>query len=160
MKCDDALVGAVLLALAIAIVGYAQTFPTLGGMAFGPDLFPTLLGAGLGLCGLALITGGLLRRRAEPERAWIEVSASLRKPAIWSNAVVVLGALVFYIVVSDWLGFHLTAMIVVSGVMWKLGVWPPLILLFAGLAPLAMHYVFYSLLRVPLPWGVLTPIAW
>jgi putative tricarboxylic transport membrane protein len=25
---------------------------------------------------------------------------------------------------------------------------------------LAIHYAFYKLLRVPLPWGVLMPIAW
>ena len=25
---------------------------------------------------------------------------------------------------------------------------------------LLIHYAFYKLLKVPLPWGVLTPIAW
>jgi putative tricarboxylic transport membrane protein len=25
---------------------------------------------------------------------------------------------------------------------------------------MVVHYGFYSLLRVPLPWGVLTPWAW
>jgi putative tricarboxylic transport membrane protein len=25
---------------------------------------------------------------------------------------------------------------------------------------LLIHYAFYKLLRVPLPWGVLQPIAW
>jgi putative tricarboxylic transport membrane protein len=23
-----------------------------------------------------------------------------------------------------------------------------------------VHFAFYKLLRVPLPWGILTPIAW
>ena len=160
MKCDDAIIGGLLLALAIAVVAYAQTFPTLGGMAFGPDLFPTLIGTGLAICGLILIADGLLGRRTAPDRPWVSLAPVIRKPAIWSNAVVVLGALIFYITASGWLGFHLTGMIVVAAVMAKLGVRLPLVALFAILTPLTTHYVFYSLLRVPLPWGVLTPIAW
>ena len=30
----------------------------------------------------------------------------------------------------------------------------------ALVATLAVHFMFYKLLRVPLPWGVLTPFAW
>jgi putative tricarboxylic transport membrane protein len=33
-------------------------------------------------------------------------------------------------------------------------------LLVAFLMALAIHYAFYKLLRVPLPWGVLQGIAW
>jgi len=30
----------------------------------------------------------------------------------------------------------------------------------AAIATLLVHFAFYKLLRVPLPWGVLTPWAW
>jgi len=30
----------------------------------------------------------------------------------------------------------------------------------AVIATLVVHFAFYKLLRVPLPWGVLTPWAW
>jgi putative tricarboxylic transport membrane protein len=30
----------------------------------------------------------------------------------------------------------------------------------AVIAALVIHFVFYKLLRVPLPWGLLTPFAW
>jgi putative tricarboxylic transport membrane protein len=33
-------------------------------------------------------------------------------------------------------------------------------LLIALVAALLIHAAFYKLLRVPLPWGVLMPIAW
>ena len=32
--------------------------------------------------------------------------------------------------------------------------------LVAVIATLAIHFAFYKLLRVPLPWGVLMPVAW
>ena len=32
--------------------------------------------------------------------------------------------------------------------------------LFAVVATVLIHFAFYKLLRVPLPWGVLTPYAW
>jgi putative tricarboxylic transport membrane protein len=28
------------------------------------------------------------------------------------------------------------------------------------IAALVIHFMFYKLLRVPLPWGLLTPYAW
>ena len=30
----------------------------------------------------------------------------------------------------------------------------------AVVATVVVHFAFYKLLRVPLPWGILTPIAW
>ena len=41
-----------------------------------------------------------------------------------------------------------------------LGVKPLLVPVLAAGVTMAVHYGFYSLLRVPLPWGVLTPWAW
>ena len=38
---------------------------------------------------------------------------------------------------------------------------PPLrALLLAVVVTLVIHFAFYKLLRVPLPWGLLTPYAW
>jgi putative tricarboxylic transport membrane protein len=38
---------------------------------------------------------------------------------------------------------------------------PPLrALVVSTLMTLLIHYAFYKLLRVPLPWGVLQPFAW
>ena len=80
--------------------------------------------------------------------------ASLRALAI------TIALVVFYILASTPLGFIPTAFIAspscspcsVSGRCWS-----PV--LAAGVT-MVMHYGFYSLLRVPLPWGVLTPWAW
>jgi putative tricarboxylic transport membrane protein len=44
--------------------------------------------------------------------------------------------------------------------MWALRVSPGRSLLIAMVGTLLIHTAFYKLLRVPLPWGVLTPYAW
>ena len=44
--------------------------------------------------------------------------------------------------------------------MWVLRVRLPRAIVIALVMTLVIHYMFYKLLRVPLPWGVLTPWAW
>lgn len=160
MRIDDTILGAVLLAFAVAIVAYAQTFPTLGGMAFGPDLFPTVIGFGLGICGLGLMASGIARRRAKGGLPWVDIAPWMRSRDLGGNLLAVLAATLAYILLSDWLGFHLTAMAILVLLFLKLHVRLVILVPFAIVVPLVIHYAFYSLLRVPLPWGVLTPIAW
>lgn len=160
MRVDDTILGAVLLAFAVAIVAYAQTFPTLGGMAFGPDLFPTVIGFGLGICGLGLMASGIARRRAKGGLPWVDIAPWMQSRDLGGNLLAVLAAVLAYILLSDWLGFHLTAMAILVLLFLKLHVRLVVLVPFAIVVPLIIHYAFYSLLRVPLPWGVLTPIAW
>ena len=61
----------------------------------------------------------------------------------------------------DWLGFLPTAaLILLAHVRRCCGCPPRRALLLAVVATLVIHFAFYKLLRVPLPWGVLTPYAW
>ena len=160
MRVDDTILGAILLAFAVAVVAYAQTFPTLGGMAFGPDLFPTVIGCGLGVCGIGLMVTGVVRRRSRNGGPWIDVAPWMRSRDLAGNLLAVLAATLGYILLSDWLGFHLTAMTILALLFLKLHVRLVILIPFAIAVPLIIHYAFYSLLRVPLPWGLLTPIAW
>ena len=162
MKFDDIVLGAILLAVAAAATLHAQDFPMLGGLPYGPDLFPTMIGVGLGTCGIIMMVQGVWRRRTgradgEP---W------LVRPEWWTdrwlagNLLAVLAVVVAYIFLSDELGFHLTAIPLLFLLLCQLRVtlrWAaPIGVLF----PIVMHLVFYDILRVPLPWGLLTPIAW
>ena len=160
MKFDDTILGTVLLVFAVLVVAYARTFPTLAGMSVGPDLFPTIIGSGIGACGVGLIATGLLRRRAAGGGPWARLAPWVRSPRLMANALAVLAALVFYIFLSKPLGFHLTAFMIVGAIMLKLGVKPRAAAGFAVAVPILIHYLFSDLLRVPLPWGVLLPIAW
>ena len=81
-------------------------------------------------------------------------------PARALRVVAVPLAVVFFGLALDPLGFHLTATAALVALFVAFGLGPVRAAAFAVVAALAIHGVFYSLLRVPLPWGVLTPVAW
>ena len=74
--------------------------------------------------------------------------------------MVALAGTVFYILCADTVGFIVCSVLVLLALQWALGVRPLLALGVALLATLVIHACFYKLLRVPLPWGWLQPIAW
>ncbi len=151
MRLGDVLTGGALIAAGGFVALEAQGFPRMAGIAYGPDLFPTVAAAGLALCGVAIAAEGA---RAAPD----SVAAQERLAPL--RILALLGVVAGVALALPWLGFHLTfaaatlAACRIFGGGWTMAAALTLI------APLALHYVFYSLLRVPLPWGVLTPIAW
>ena len=74
--------------------------------------------------------------------------------------VVLLGSILFYILASDALGFLPTAAIILLALLLVLRVRPPTAVAVAVIATVLVHFAFYKLLRVPLPWGVLQSVAW
>ena len=70
MRVNDALLGALLIALAVALALYAQTFPNVPGQEYGAAVFPTLVAIGLLGSGALLVRSGL-RSRA-PAIAWAD----------------------------------------------------------------------------------------
>ena len=156
MRLNDTLSGVLIALAGAALVLEAGTFPQMPGQPVGPALFPTVIGVGLLACAAVLIAPGLKRRRAP----WIEVDAWVRRPRMVLNFGLVFLVLVFYALVVARLGFFLTAIIVLGVLMLAFDVPRARILPLAMAVTLAIHYAFYSLLRVPLPWGVLEGIAW
>jgi putative tricarboxylic transport membrane protein len=62
--------------------------------------------------------------------------------------------------VAEPLGFLPTSFIMLIALFKALQVSWRRTLTVAVIATLVVHFAFYKLLRVPLPWGVLTPWAW
>jgi len=155
MKVNDAIVGALLVALAIAILVHIQGYPLIPGQKYGPALFPGLIAVGFIATGVLLVVRGL-RSGAPPVRfaPWIASRALL------TNFLAVVAALVFYIAAADRLGFVLTGFVLLLGLFVKFGVQAGRATLIAAIATLAIHAAFYKLLRVPLPWGLLERFAW
>lgn len=120
------------------------------GQRFGPAWFPGLIAAGLGLCGVFLLVGGV--RQGAP---WLAVPDWVfrRRPLLGVAAV--LGGLVFYILAADALGFHITGIVLVTVWVRLLGGSWRVAALVAVVATVAIHLAFYKLLRIPLPWGLL-----
>lgn len=157
MKINDAISGGLLLALAIAILVNIQSFPRIPGQSIGPSAFPGLLAGLLAACSFILIANGLRERL---HGAWVTPGAWLRSRQHVGNFVLTVGVLLFYIFLADKLGFIICGTLVLGALFWKLRVRPALILPIAIGATLVIHAIFYKGLRVPLPWGVLLPIAW
>ncbi len=155
MRFNDAIIGGVIIAFALAMMLYTLTFPTMPGQAYGPDLFPLVIGAGMVLCGLALVVRGL--RAGDALMAlgpWAEDRSHL------INLALVPGVLLFYVGLSDFLGFVITSVIVLTVLLLRFGVARRTTFIIAPVTTLFIHTVFAKLLLVPLPWGLLLPIAW
>jgi putative tricarboxylic transport membrane protein len=155
MRIHDSLIGALLLLLSLAVLWHIQGFPPAAGQQYGPALFPGLIAGGLAIASLLLAWQGL--RSGQP---LVSVGAGLRSPRHLASLLVALGGMVFYILCVDTLGFIVCSALVLLALQWALGVRPVVALAVALLATLVIHACFYKLLRVPLPWGWLQPIAW
>jgi putative tricarboxylic transport membrane protein len=58
------------------------------------------------------------------------------------------------------LGFLITSLLILTALFRVLELPLARSVLIAVATTLVIHFAFYKLLRVPLPWGVLTPYAW
>lgn len=157
MKFNDTLVGAALLALALAILQTVQQYPVIPGQNIGPGAFPGLLATLLAVCAVLLIIKGLKARQHQP---WVEMGGWVRSRFHARNFLITLACLLFYIYLSDRLGFLICAVLILSVMFKALQVRTKLILPIALITSLVIHTIFYKGLRVPLPWGLLTPFQW
>jgi putative tricarboxylic transport membrane protein len=159
VKLGDAIWGALLLVLAGSLLWHVQGFPKMPGQHVGPAVLPGAIAVGLGVCGALLLVRGL-RARAAASMRWFEPPVWIgSRPHVLALATLV-GVNVFYLLAVQALGFVLTGTICLFVLMWALHVRPARALALAIVMTLVIHYGFYKLLKVPLPWGVLQPIAW
>lgn len=152
MGAWDALAGVLLALLGSYVFLAARMFPNLAGGYPGPGLFPQLLGIVLAFSGAGLVVNGVLTgtlfRRAPLIRA------STREK---TSALLVVLAVVFYILMVERLGFASVALLILAGLMLRLGV-PTRWSVVLGLGLTLLLYVLFGwLLRVPLPGG---PLPW
>lgn len=146
---------------ALAEIAYTRTFPTLFGQSYGPDLFPRLIGFGLIASGLLLIFRGVRqKRRSGTNTGWYAPGLWVTQSRLKLNVLLLLLALVGYILFSDWLGFIITSMIILSVLLYRLGSSILVSLLIATLTTAVLQLVFAKLLLVPLPAGLLQGLVY
>jgi len=73
---------------------------------------------------------------------------------------VTIGSVAAYILLADKLGFLIVGPLVLLALFLAYGVRPVTAIVVAIAVTLVIHYAFYKLLRVPLPWGLLTGFAY
>ncbi|KQW40160.1 tripartite tricarboxylate transporter TctB family protein [Rhizobacter sp. Root404] len=160
MKLNDALWGAALVVFAGLLFVHAQGFPAIPGQSVGPGALPKALAVGLAVCGALLFVNGLRANAAAGGLPWVVLPDWFAsRPQLLGFAVLVAINLL-YVLGVDRIGFVITGWIYLAALMLVLRVRPVLASTVALVMTLLIHYCFYKLLRVPLPWGVLQPIAW
>jgi putative tricarboxylic transport membrane protein len=157
MKVNDAVFGLLFVALGAAVLFGVQGFPKIPGQPVGPALFPGLIAVGLCVCGVLLMVRGW---RLRSQQRWLAWDDWVRSPRHVLALAVLLGSIVFYILAANWLGFLPAGFLILASLFVVLRVPPGRAIVIAAIAALVVHFAFYKLLRVPLPWGVLTPFAW
>lgn len=157
MKFNDAVWGALLLLFGIVILIHVQSFPKMPGQHVGPALFPGIIAAGLAVCGILLVLKGLATRRAArgEAAAWASFAPWTRDGHYVLALALTIGVNVFYILTVDRLGFIVVGVVYLAVLFWVFGVDRRWLLPIAIVVTLGIHYAFYKLLKVPLPWGIL-----
>lgn len=156
MKINDAVFGALFLLLGVVVLVHVQGFPKIPGQPVGPALFPGLVAAGLAVCGILLIVSGIRRRAEQP---WYETAEWMRSGRHFIAFAAIVGGVVAYVLLAAYVGFLLVAPVLLWIWFSVLGVRPLRAIVVAVVASLVIWYAFYKLLRVPLPWGLLTGSA-
>ena len=151
MRRTDAWVGLGLAVLAGAVLWSARAFPNVPGQKLGAAFLPMLVGAGLLLCGIALVV------RSLRGRAYANDTAAEAGSEHFGSSLVIIAAVLAYILLSERIGFLVIApLCLMAGFLaFRIGWRRALGWALGGTA--LVHVCFYKLLRVPLPWGVITP---
>ncbi|HEY9568817.1 MAG TPA: tripartite tricarboxylate transporter TctB family protein [Thalassobaculum sp.] len=156
MRFNDAILGLVLIGFALLAGAATRNFPSIPGQAYGAAMFPRILCVAFAICGVVLIASGIRNRATQP---LLDRDPWARSPASLATLALVLAGIVFYVLVSETLGFIPTAFLMMFAILIRLrGHWRSSLVI-AVAATMVVHYLFYSLLLVPLPWGVLEPLV-
>jgi putative tricarboxylic transport membrane protein len=167
MRLPDRAIGLLIFGLG-AVVAYAGSrLPPVPGQQMGPNVFPFVIGVGLCLCGLliAFRIGQSFEEQAEADMAahsdmpTEEQVLASHGPLYKLRILIPPALLVFYAMAADRLGFYVTTALMIMTAALVFGARPRLAAPLALIAPVFVHLIFYKLLRVPLPAG-LVPMPW
>ncbi len=155
MKFSDAALALLVGILGAAIIIEASSFPEMAGMAYGPEFFPTLLGIGFLICAAFLAISAVRAATAGKQSQFVQLPAWFGDKWAVLRVLTMLAVVIFFVVAADSLGFLLTTGI---GALVSLSVLRASKIQIASITvafPLAAHLVFSSVLRVPLPRGII-----
>ena len=161
MRLRDGVWGALVLLLGITILVAIRDFPTIPGQQYGPALFPGVIAVALLACGASLVYRGVAARRHDGAGGRLAgFEAWTRSPRHVLAFGVVIGVNVLYIAFVNRLGFVVASVLYLAASFAVFRVRARWVVPLAIVVTLIIHYVFYKLLRVPLPWGLLQGVAW
>jgi putative tricarboxylic transport membrane protein len=157
MHLSDRFTGGFLMLLGALAFWGGSRLPAVPGQDVGPAVFPMVIGGGLVLCG-ALIALGIGHSFEAPEADDAQTGPGLARALGRGAPLAALlppALLIFYVLAAETLGFLPTAALMMLATCRALGASWRLAIGMALASPLAVHLVFFKLLRVPLPDGLL-----
>lgn len=140
--------------LGAGMVVHAAGMPRIAHIDYGPGLFPTIVGAGLIGMGLIASAHAIM---AGPDLDADEAGPEANEPRRWDLVLVYAAMPILFVLLAPVLGFQLTMPLVIGIPAYLTSRRLLASVVLAVLLTLGLHIVFYELLRVALPWGVLTP---
>ncbi len=144
MKYGDCWAGVLVAALSAVAVSAAWPLEFWSDFGPGPSFLPVSLGFGLVVLGIAVAVAGFLGHKDAPISY-----GNLRKP------MQVTGVMLVYLALMEILGFTLaTTLFFFVLIYWveSRSIWQALVL--AVFATVGVHFVFVTLLKIPLPLGM------
>ena len=157
------LVASVIL-LVFEIWAYWQTlgFKIVKKAAVQPATFPQIMCIGMMIFTVILLIQSVLKlKKADPEDPMMEAANSLNviKNKGVQAALLVIVLCIAYALLFEVLGYVLVSTLIAAAIMWLIGKRDvKQIVLVSIFVPLLMWFVFYKLLTVNIPMGVLEPI--
>jgi putative tricarboxylic transport membrane protein len=149
MRVSNTAIGLFLILFAAVVLWHVQGFPSLDNGYPGPALFPSVLAVLFIFCGIGLIIQGIRQR----EKLLKLDTGTLTLPGLL-NILFVLGTIVCYIFLAQYVGFLIFSFLVLLILMKWLKVRPLASILMSGGVTLVIYLLFAKILLVPLPWGL------
>jgi putative tricarboxylic transport membrane protein len=141
---------------------FGRKLPPVPGQPVGPEAFPMWIGVALVICGMMVFfgIGRSYEVQAEADAAIYNRDIMEKEEEIitgWARFMPLVPPilLLFYVFASEKLGFYLTTAVMIACLSTALKAKPRVAVALALIAPAAIHLIFYKLLRVPLPEGLL-----
>ena len=155
MRLDDRILALIFAALGATMIALTVNFPEFPGQRYGPALFPRILG-GLMIGASAILF--LRATRASGVRG-VRFDPFVSDPVRMTSFLLIPGAVVFYLLAAEPLGFVPTAFAMTLVMMLWFRVPVLRALLVAAAATALVHWFFGTLMRVPLPRGLFMQIV-
>ncbi|MFG6079760.1 tripartite tricarboxylate transporter TctB family protein [Paracoccus litorisediminis] len=157
MRLGDRALGALTLLGAIGLFFASRQFSPIPGQKYGAETLPLVISILAGAVGIWLLVQGLATERGA---ALTTTPDWAREPAAWAKIMAAIIVIAGYILVSDWLGFTISSLILVAALMLLTGTRLLTALPVALATVIVVQFAFGKLLLVPLPRGEFLSLPW
>lgn len=150
MKISDKIFGAILICFSVFVLIYSRSLPSLPGYKYGSGFFPSFTAIFLLCCGIILLVRGIRFKDK-----LLVLGEWTKSPRLVANICLIPLSIVFYMLVSDFLGFIPTVIIMTTFTIWWLRRKFISSLVITSICAVFAYVFFSKIMLVPLPAGIL-----